>query len=651
MLAPLSWLKEYVDITLSPKELGDRLTEVGLGTEKITKADGDVIFEFEITPNRPDLLSILGIAREIAAVERKKIRQLNLPNLTKPKKESLPIKLNPDYKLFQRWTGISIANISIKPSPQWMQDRLTKIGLRPINNVIDITNYVMFELGIPLHAFDYDQIIGHEMTVEKAIGGEHFTSVDEKSYHLPKNAIIIKDKERIIDLAGIKGGLNSGITDNTKNVFLHVTIDDPILIRKASIALSLRSDASAIYERGVDKGGTLKTLARAAQLVIELAGGNIASKIYDLKNKAFEPWKLKLRTERMNNILGIEIPEKRVLSILESLNLNPSIITLSSFPRKRESRFVPVKTGIKSGVTDSVIECTVPTYRNDLKIEEDLIEEVARIYGYNNFPKTIPIGQLSTKKIPYFKDFKIEEIAKNILQASGLSEIYTYSLIGEKDLTEQRWKTEDFLRVDNPVSLEFEYLRPTLKINLLKGFSQNKPNFKDINLFELGKVYLGNNLNEAKESYFLSGISNTKNFFEVKGILERLFDELGIKEDPTKFIEILDEGVFFEINYSEIIKQVDLNKKYIPLPKYPPIIEDLALIIEEKIKTGDIINEIKQQSRFVTDVSLLDTFRDSRTFHIIYQNKEGNLTTEEVGKIREKIIKFLKEKFNAKVKE
>ena len=389
MLAPLSWLKEYVDITLSPKELGDRLTEVGLGTEKITKADGDGIFEFEITPNRPDLLSILGIAREIAAVERKKIRQLNLPNLTKPKKESLPIKLNPDYKLFQRWTGISIANISIKPSPQWMQDRLTKIGLRPINNVIDITNYVMFELGIPLHAFDYDQIIGHEMTVEKAIGGEQFTSVDEKSYHLPKNAIIIKDKERIIDLAGIKGGLNSGITDNTKYVFLHVTIDDPILIRKASIALSLRSDASAIYERGVDKGGTLKTLARAAQLVIELAGGNIASKVYDLKKPAslqgeqeFEPWKLNLRIDRLNKILGIEIPQKKIVSILESLNLNPTI-------------------------KSNVITCLIPTYRNDLTIEEDLIEEVARIYNYNNFPKTIPFGQIPTLKVPYFKDYKV----------------------------------------------------------------------------------------------------------------------------------------------------------------------------------------------------------------------------------------------------
>src|SRR3989344_4355808 len=633
MLAQLSWLKDYVDITLSPKELGDRLTEVGLGTEKITKADGDVIFEFEITPNRPDLLSILGIAREIAAVERKKIRQLNLPNLTKPKKESLPIKLNPDYKLFQRWTGISIANISIKPSPQWMQDRLTKIGLRPINNVIDITNYVMFELGIPLHAFDYDQIIGHEMTVEKAIGGEQFTSVDEKSYHLPKNAIIIKDKERIIDLAGIKGGLNSGITDNTKNVFLHVTIDDPILIRRASIALSLRSDASAIYERGVDKGGTLKTLARAAQLVIELAGGNIASKVYDLKKPAslqgeqeFEPWKLNLRIDRLNKILGIEIPQKKIVSILESLNLNPTI-------------------------KSNVITCLIPTYRNDLTIEEDLIEEVARIYNYNNFPKTIPFGQIPTLKVPYFKDYKVEKKAKNILKSSRFSEIYTYSLIAENDLVEQGWKSEDILRIDNPVSLEYEYLRPTLKINLLKALSQNKPNFKDVNLFELGKVYLGKNLNEAKEPYFLSGISNTKNFFEVKGILEKLFDELGIKEDPTEFIEILDEGVFFEINYSEITKLASLHKKFIPLPKYPPVIEDLALLVDEKIKTGDILKEIKKQSEYIVDVSLLDTFRDSRTFHIIYQNKEGNLTTEEVGKIREKIIKFLKEKFNAKVKE
>src|SRR3989344_1562093 len=271
MKAPVSWLKEYVDITLRTDTLAEKLTEVGLGVEKIIKDGTDTIFDLEITPNRPDCLSIIGIAREIAAIENKKIN-LVIPEIKIPKEITLPIKLSPDYDLFYRWTGVTIADVEIKDSPKWLQDRLIKVGLRPINNIVDITNYVMFELGVPLHAFDYDSIKGHTMKVELAKGGEEFTSVDEKSYHLPKDAIIISDKERIIDLAGIKGGLNSGIKTNTKNIFLHVTIDNPILIRRASLALALRSDASAIYERGVDKGGTLKTLARAAQLVIELAG-------------------------------------------------------------------------------------------------------------------------------------------------------------------------------------------------------------------------------------------------------------------------------------------------------------------------------------------------------------------------------------------
>src|SRR3989344_2884865 len=248
MKAPLSWLKEYVEITLKPEALAEKLTEVGLGVEKIEKVDGDTIFELEITPNRPDCLSIVGIAREIAAIENKKIK-LPKAKLTIPKKTTLPIKLKSDYKLFHRWTGITIADVTIKPSPAWMQERLKKVGLRPINNLVDITNYVMFELGLPLHAFDYDQIKGQLMVVEEAKGGEKFTTVDDKTYSLPHGAIIIKDAERIIDLAGIKGGLNSGITQKTKNVFIHMTIDDPIHIRRASQTLALRSDASAINDR------------------------------------------------------------------------------------------------------------------------------------------------------------------------------------------------------------------------------------------------------------------------------------------------------------------------------------------------------------------------------------------------------------------
>lgn len=653
MTAPLSWLRDYVDITLTPKELGERLTEIGLGTEKITKVDGDIIFEFEITPNRPDLLSIIGIAREIAAIEGRKIK---LPKIftrsiliqgysfkqLKPKKV-LPLEIKTDPKINPRFTGIIIDGVSIKDSPKWLQQRLTKIVQRPINNIVDITNYVMLELGNPIHAFDYDKIKGHTMTVTQTKGGELFKSVDGISYHLPKGAVIIKDSENIIDLCGIKGGFNSGTFADTKTIFIRVPVENPVLIRKASQALGLRSEASSIFERGVNAGGTVDALKRCVDLILEIAGGEISSNLYDIKAEEFKPWKLKLRIERLNKILGIDIPEKRVLSILESLNLNP--ILKQHLGGGRLKAMTPSRWTL-----GKTIECTIPTYRNDLRIEEDLIEEVARLYGYNNFSKTIPQGQIPTKQVPYFKDYKSDEKAKNILKSSGFSEIYTYSLISEKDLVEQGLQTENVLRVDNPVSLEFEYLRPTLKINLLKALSQNKPNFKDINLFELGKVYLGKNLNEAKEAYFLSGITNTKSFFEVKGILEKLFDELGIKDDPTNFIEILNEEVFFELNFYDVLKKAKLEKTFTPLPKYPPIIEDLAIIASENVKTADLMSEIKKQSILIANVSLLDQFEETRTFHIVYQHKERNLTTEEVAKIRSKILKSLKDKFDANLR-
>ena len=257
----------------------------------------------------------------------------------------------------------------------------------------------------------------------------------------------------------------------------------------------------------------------------------------------------------------------------------------------------------------------------------------------------MPVGQIPTKQIPYFKDYKIEEKVKNILISAGFSEIYAYSLISENDLLNVTIKPEHALRVDNPVSREFEYLRPTLKISLLKALCQSKPYFKNINLLELGKVYLGKNLNEAKEYYFLSGISNCKSFLEIKGVLERLSKELGVTDDPTRFIEMTDEGIFFELNFSDILKKVSLQRKFVPLPKYPPIIEDLAIASGPNVKTKDLITEIKKQSPLIVSVSLLDQFEGSRTFHIIYQHKDRNLTSVEVAKIRSKILKNLKEKF------
>lgn len=643
MLAPLSWLKEYIQITLSLEKLADRLTEVGLGTEKITRSDSDSIFEFEITPNRPDLLSIIGIAREIAAVEEKKIKyprsKIDLEKI-KPKK-ILPLEVKTNYKINPRFTGIIIDNIRVQESPSWLKERLIKIGQRPINNIVDITNYVMFELGNPIHAFDYDKIAGNLMRVHQTKGGEDFKSVDGINYKLPKGAVVISDQEKIIDLCGIKGGINSGTFEGTKTIFIRVPVEIPVLIRRTSQALGLRSEASSIFERGVNSGGTIEALNRCIDLILELAGGEVSSNLYDLKQLDFKPWKLILRLTRLNEILGIIIPTKKVLEILENLNLSPRL-------EKKD-----------------IIETIIPTYRNDLRIEEDLIEEVARLYGYNKFPKTMPIGEIPTRIVPYFKDYQFQEKVKQILVGSGFSEVYTYSLISEKDLLDGAYNPQKSLRVDNPVSREFEYLRPTLLVNLLKALKLNLPNFNKIDFFELGKVYTGESLDKPDEfynsarineqnlfcEYNLAGITNHKSFFEVKGILERLFKELRVDTDPTSSIKFIENFVAFEVNFSELEKKVTRKKVYKPIPKYPPIIEDLALVIPKKVLTGNVIDEIKKVSSRVKEVSLLDRFEDTRTFHIVYQHQERNLTNEEVAKIRQKILASLKQRFHAKLKE
>ncbi|MBI4091808.1 MAG: phenylalanine--tRNA ligase subunit beta [Candidatus Levybacteria bacterium] len=623
MIAPLSWLKEYVDINLKPKELGDRLTEVGLGCEKIVEKNGDIIFELEITPNRPDLLSIIGVAREIAAIESKKVKypKAKTDINVKPKKV-LPLKIETNSAINPRFTGIIIEGINVKESPTWLWKRLESIGQRPINNIVDITNYVMFELGNPLHVFDYDKIKGNIMRVHKTKGGEKFKSVDEISYHLPASAVVISDADDIIDLCGIKGGYNSGIFENTKSILIRVPVEVPNLIRRASQALGLRSEASSIFERRVNSGGTIDALQRAVDLVLELAGGEIASSLIDIKKEDFIPWRLELNNERLNKILGIEIKETEVISLLERVSLSP-----------KASR--------------GIIQTTIPTYRNDLKIEEDLIEEVARFYGYNNFPKTMPAGAIPTGAIPYFKDFRLEEKIKSVLTGAGFSEVYSYSLVSEKNLSELEIDSEKVLRVDNPVSLEFEYLRPTLKIGLLAAVKQNKSYFDKIELFELGKVYLGKNVDNAKEAYFLSGISNVKSYYEVKGVLERLLAELGSNYDLSKSIELTEEGIIFELNLSDILKNIGMKKKFVPVPKYPPVIEDLSIEIEPKIKYGEIVNVIAVQSKLFNKVELLDEYGNKKTFRITYLSRDRNLTSEDIEPIREKITAALKKSFKA----
>ncbi|MFI5240879.1 MAG: phenylalanine--tRNA ligase subunit beta [Microgenomates group bacterium] len=655
MLIPLSWLKDYVDVKLPLKELMWRLTEAGLTCESYKKVGDETILDVEVTANRPDWMSVIGVAREAAAIQGLKVKIKEPKELSKPKKV-LPIKLNTDFSLFERWCGVVISGVEVKESPKWLKERIVAMNGRPINNIVDITNFVMYEYGIPMHAFDYDEIKGSVMTVKRSKGGENFTSVDGISYKLPKDAMVIYDSERLIDLAGIKGGLNSGIKDSTKNVFLHVTIDNPVLTRRSSIALGLRSEASAIYERGPDKGGALNVLKRATELITDLTGGEVASNLIDLKKSPFEPWNLEVTFKKLNKVLGIEIETKKVIEILEKLNLSP----------KKN----------KTGIT-----CIVPTYRGDIKIEEDLIEEVARIYGYNKFPKTIPAGQVAKAKIPYYFDDTFNMMLKSLMTASGFSEVMTLSLISEDLIYQNNETAKDYIKISNPVSSDYEYLRRSLVPSLLPALKLNQEEV--VKMFELDKVYLGTP-EKPVEVYKLSAISKGQSFRELKGILDLILERLNIHKIKIEFessegfwhpsksgtikinnqtvgsfgeihpstIEALnlpEDTLAFELDVKTLLENIG-DVIFKSVSENPPQIEDLTLSLPAKTKLGDVVQLIKSTNELIQKVELIDTYQDSYSLRIWYQHSEKTLNDNEVKSAREGILKILKSKFGASIK-
>ena len=655
MLIPIGWLKEYVDIRLPLKELMWKMTEAGLTCETVKKVGDETVLDVEVTANRPDWMSIVGVAREVAAIQGIKIRQPKTKALP-AQTANFPIDLVTNFDLFERWSAIVIKGVEIKPSPKWLRDRITMMGHTPINNIIDITNYLMYELGIPMHAFDYDEVYGQIMSVQLSKGGEKFTSVDNLDYVLPKNSIIINDAERLIDLAGIKGGLNSGIKETTKNIFLHVTIDNPVLVRRTSQAMRLRSDASAIYERGPDKGGTIRSLARAVNLILDLAGGEVASKLIDLKKEKYEPKNLFLGFAKLEKILGIKIPESDIVQILARLNLSP-----------KKS---------KLGIT-----CTVPTYRGDIQIEEDLIEEVARLYGYNKFPMTMPTGKVSDQKIPYYFDDSLILNIKNLLISCGYSEAKNLSLISKDLITKFGMDPAKHFRIDNPVSLEYEYMRTSLIPSLVSAIKINSAD--NLKLFEIDKVYLKIGKN-AVEKYKVAGVFLGKNFREFKGAIDLILSKLNIKGYSIEFevdksylhqsnsgtiklgsssvgefgeinpivlgaLEISEEVYCFEMD-AETLEKLTKTKTFSSVPLNPAQIEDVTLTFPPKTRIGEVIKTINNSQSTINNVELVDVYKDSYTFRIWYQDPKKTLTNEEVEKIRKSVLETIKLKFGGMLK-
>ncbi len=642
-----SFLREHLKTKATPKQIAELLSLSSVSVERLEKYKDDYLYDIEVTTNRPDLMSAVGLARETATVlKHNKIDAEFIPvKIAEPtnikKLESVNIKNNPE--LVKRICAV-VMEVQIKDSPQKIKDRLESSGIRSLNNLVDITNYVMRIIGHPTHVFDFDLIPTKTLEIRESRSGEKIQTLDGKSHELKGGDIVADDGlGHIIDLLGVMGLENSSSNNNTKRILFFVNNNNPEKIRKTSMTHGIRTEAAILNEKGISSNYARDALLYGIKLYEELADGKVISDLIDINNKKSETKSITVSLLKINSVIGINIPAKTSIQILKDLE----------FEVKEDSEKLTV---------------TPPHFREkDIENEEDIIEEIARIYGYHNIPNKLPnihSGEILSLEE---SEFYFEDHIRDALRYWGLNEVYTYPMVSENlyegDLS-------DAVTIKNPLNEEFVYMRKTLIPSLLKVAKENKTH-ENISIFEIANIYEKNGDNLPKEILKLAGIIKKKklSFYKVKGLVEQLLIDLGIKKIDFKksaegmgadiyidkemigYIEILDtETIDFEIDFEKILKYATLKKTYKPVSKFPPVIEDLSIIAPEDISTGSLIDTIKNQSELVSKVTLLDKYQNTRTFHIIYQSDKRNMTIKEVGELREKILKELKSKHNASLK-
>ncbi|MDO8486951.1 MAG: phenylalanine--tRNA ligase subunit beta [Candidatus Curtissbacteria bacterium] len=671
---PVSWLREYLKTDVAAKTLANYLTLAGPSVERIQKHGTDLLLEVEVTTNRPDAFSVFGLAREANTI-------LNFENqkssLVHPK--GLNTKLDPDTKdilaldvlikdksLCPRFTAIILDNVKIKPSPAEIKNRLEASGIRAINNIVDISNYVMLELGQPMHTFDFDKIKGSKMILREAKEGEKLKTLDGQTRSLPKGTIVIEDGQRLIDLCGIMGGENSQISLRTKRVLIFVQAYDPIRIRKTTQALAFRTDAATRFGKGIDLEGILPALSRAVYLAKKTAGAKIASELIDIYRHppAGGPKTIHLSLQKLDQYLGITLEPARAARILTLL-------------------------GFTVSVSAQTITATAPSWRTqDMNSQEDLIEEIARIYGYHRLPSKLPEGEVINEKE---SDLSKVISLKEALKFLGLTEIISYSIISKELLALTGVQPLNAVELANPLSQEWQFMRPTNLVSLAAIIGQNQNLHSDMKLFEIAKTYIKNGDNLPTQNLYLSiALQNADSakqnfaFYKVKGIVENIFEALGrevkfekpkqnplfIKDQSADIITIGPErsrrvgalGIlspsittYFgidvpvaacEINLTTVYSLPTTAKNYRPIPKYPPVIEDISAIFDKETLIADIIKEVKKAGApLIKQIEIIDIYTDEKlgadkksiTLRLYYQKSDGTPNAEAVEKIRDAI--------------
>jgi phenylalanyl-tRNA synthetase beta chain len=698
MKVTLGWLKDYVALKIPAKELADKLTMVGLEVTSLEKRGKDWIFDIEVTTNRPDCLSVVGIAREVAAITKSKIKnQKSKIHIKIPKqktKNQRPIYIEiKDKKGCSGYLGRVIEDVQVRPSPEWLKKRLEQVGIRPVNNIVDITNYVLIETGQPLHAFDYDKLTASSIIVRRAKRDEKIVTIDGVERKLNPGILVIADADKSIAVAGIMGGRDTQVTNQTKNILLESAYFDAATIRRAAKLLGITTESSYRFERGVTKEGVLVASDRAVSLITELTAGRLVAGQQKRQRAKDKRKEITLRTSRVNQILGTNLSVQEIKRILESLQL------------KVKGRGLRVKVAI-------------PSFRRDLSREIDLIEELIRIYGYAKIPISFPYIK-PTAHSPQPRVKGIENLVREILISQGANEIITYSLLSQ-DLVKRTslFSEKNLISIRNPLSSEQELMRPSLIPGMLNCLSYNlNRQIKDIKIFELGHIYsrytsptrntkflqrnkISNGASPKENLHLAIAITGKRyddwlrklaeaSLFDLKGILEVLFERLGIsavefsngvncaflseikvKGDAVGFIGQVARGILEEFDIAgdiyvaevlldRIWPHLNLEKRFKPLPKYPLISRDMAIVIKEEILSSQVASIITDVGgSILSDLKLFDQYYGkqipqgykSLAYCLRYQLKNRTLTDQEVTEVHAKICQALMEKLGAKIR-
>jgi phenylalanyl-tRNA synthetase beta chain len=659
--------KEIVDLSSLKAKPGTPLAEA-------LKMD-DVVFDVEVTSNRPDAYCLLGMALEASAILEAPLtwKEPKLPKAKAgAKMEALSVELKA-RKLCPRYQAVVMRNAKVGESPAWMKERLASAGVRSINNLVDITNYVRLELGQPMHVFDYDKLSGKKIVVREAIAGEKLKALDGNSYELKPGQLVIADAEKPVAVAGVMGGEESGATASTTTIVFESACFDPVSVRRTARDLNLHSDSSKLYEKGLSTELTTMALRRAAELAAELCGAEVASKVVDARASAYKPLVFPFRPAVAAKLIGVDIPAKEMKRILTDL-------------------------GFRVAAAGAKWRVTIPFWRDhDIEGERDLVEEVARVHGYGNLPSVMPEGRLPLAEPE--RALVWEDRAKRLLKAWGHVELMTYSFISKELAAKSDCGASDMLRVSNPLSEEYEFMRDRLIGSVLDVIAKNQETAVEGRCFELSNVYTPRKGDLPLETPRLVVASWSRNAdgrdtLAVKGVVEALLEEFGVRgakivrdgegnavwhPGRSAAIEVGGEtlGGFGEF-HPDYLKRFGIERRvagvsldfamlaslaseakfYRPIPEFPRVKRDLAFVLGRRTEYAEVVAKMRDADPLLKEVELFDVYegkgvpegKKSMAYHLEFGADDRTLKAEEVDRVMETLRARLKDAFGAEIR-